>query len=64
MEIILIENQMSTDADDFRAIIQDTKSNSRAQIIKELAGTDSNLTETECETLLKAFFQKLAKNLE
>lgn len=55
---------MTAAQDDYLAIVQDLKSSNRAQIIKGLTGPGSILKETECEAVLKAFFKKLAANLE
>ncbi len=63
LQIKLVDNALTPDPTDFRAMVVNYSKKSVEEVVKQIAVPGSILKETECEAVIKKFFQVLAENL-
>lgn len=63
LEIKLVDNPLTPDPTDFRAMVVNYKKRRLTDIVKQITIPGSILKETECEAVSKRFLQILAENL-
>jgi hypothetical protein len=64
LEIKLIDNPLTPDPTDYRAMVVNYKRRRISDIVKQITIPGSILKETECEAVSKRFLQILAENLQ
>ncbi len=64
LQYSLVNNPLTPNPTDLRAIIQQYKRKKIADIVKQLTVPGSILKETECEAVIKRFLQIIADNLQ